>query len=101
MVKTSVPCTGSNERAAEQREARRKSLLEERGVSRVSTTVAVVATEEVRYDDVQRLMKAGYAPVVRWRRVSSDGRLVLATAEALSETMIQERRAARRKLRSV
>ena len=60
-----------------------------------------LATEEIRSEDEQRLIRAGYVPVLRWRRASAAGQLVLSTAEAVAETMIQERRAARRKLRSV
>ena len=62
----------------------------------------VQATDTMEEDDLRRLERAGYTPVVRWQRVTEDGHvIVLRAPEAVADILVRERRAARQRLRSV
>lgn len=65
-------------------------------------TMEISATDHVEEEDATRLARAGYVPVVRWRRVTEDGDvLVLSSPEAMNRLRREERRDRHRRLRGV
>ena len=58
----------------------------------------VTAVETVEGDDVARLERHGWKPVVRWERLAEAGEGVFTCAEALRSVRMHELRSARRRV---